>query len=120
MLNGNVWRIPEQPADLEQLQKDRFHRAIQDKLIKLIKYKFKGFITVLVLEDIAGVKYQQLRKGLTFFKKVLMYLLVDYIVVLASNDGRMIVGNVWKENRTWHSFIPYDRRFELHSSPRDS
>jgi len=113
-LNGNVGRMPEQPTDLKTLQKDRFDIAIQHALKKLRKYKIKRkrFTTVLLLEDIAGVKYEQVRKQLTFFERVLIYLFVNYIVVLASHDDRMIVGNVWKENYTWHSFIPYDRRFD--------
>lgn len=118
-LDGNVGRMPQQPSDLIALQKDRFDIAIQHAIKKLWKYKFKleRFTTVLLLEDIAGFKYEQVRKQLTFFEKGLIYLFVNYIVVLASNDGRMIVGNVWKENYRWYSFIPYNRRFEDFHNP---
>ena len=68
-LNGNVRSMPEQPTDLTTLQKDGFDIAIQHALKKLRKYKLKRkrFTTVLLLEDIAGVKYEQVRKQLTFF-----------------------------------------------------
>ena len=112
-LNGNVKSMPEQPTDLTTLQKDGFDIAIQHALKKLLKYKLKRkrFTTVLLLEDIAGVKYEQVRKQLTFFERILIYFFINYIVVLASNDDRMITGTVWKENYTWYSFIPGDRRF---------
>jgi hypothetical protein len=116
-LNGKLGRMPEQPTDLKTLQKDRFDIAIQHALKKFWKYKLKRVTTVLLLEDIAGFKYEQVRKQLTFFEKVWIYLFVNYIVVLASNNDKMIGGNVWKENYTWYSFIPCDRRFDLHSPP---
>ena len=111
-INGNVWSLPELPSDLKTLQEDRFHKAIKHALKKLRRYKCKGFTTVMLLEDIAGVKYKQLRKELPFSKKVQIYTFIDYIVVLGSNNDRMITGNVWKENCRWYSFIPYDRRFD--------
>ena len=116
-LNGNVWSMPELPPDLKRLQKDRFYKAIQHALKKLKKYKREGSTTVILLEDIAGVNYQYLTKELPFSEKDRIDRFIDYIVVLASNQGRMIVGDVWKENLTWHSLIPYDRRFDLHSPP---
>ena len=116
-LNGNVWSMPELPPDLKTLQRDRFHKAIQHALKKLRKYKREGSTTVILLEDIAGVNYQYLTKELPFSEKDQIDRFIDYIVVLMSHQDRMIVGNVWKENLTWHSFIPYDRRFDLRSPP---
>jgi hypothetical protein len=117
-LNGNVWSMPELPVDHETLQKDSFHKAINHGLKKLREYKLNGFTTVILLEDIAGVKYGQLIKELRSFDKDQIDRFVDYIVVLVSNNDRMIVGNVWKENDRWYSIIPHDRRFyDLHNPP---
>lgn len=117
-LNGKVGRMPEAPADLETLQKEAFDIAVRHGLKKLWRYKlkpFRRFTTILILEDIAGFKYEQVRTRLTFFEKAKIFLLIDYIVVLASHDDQMIVGNLWKENRRWYSFIPANRRFNLRS-----
>lgn len=116
-LNGTVGRIPEEPEDLKTLQKDRFHKAIQHTLKKLTRYKSKGFTTVMLLEDIAGVNHQYLIKELTSLEKDQIDRFIDYIIALVSYGDKMIVGNVWKENFTWHSFIPCDRRFDLRSPP---
>ena len=115
LLNGNVGSMPGQPS--ESLQKDRFHEAIQHALKKLRRYKCAGFSTVMLLEDIAGVRHQYLTKELPSLEKDQIDRFIDYIVVIESNQGRMIVGYVWKEHFAWHSFIPYHRRFDLRSPP---
>jgi len=114
-LNGNVWRMPQQPQNEEILQTQRFNRAIRDKLPKLSKYKAQGFKTALLLEDIAGIPLGSTHKGhgITLKERRTVRATIDYIVVFTSNKGRMIVGNVLKEKAVWHSSIPYDRRFSF-------
>ena len=116
-LNGNVWSMPELPADQETLQRDSFHKAIKHGLKKLREYKLKGVTTVVLLEDIAGVKYGQLIGELQPADKDQIDRFIDYIVVLASNNDRMIFGTVWKDIDRWYSFIPADRRFYNFHSP---
>jgi hypothetical protein len=117
-LNGTVGRMPECPADVTTLQKAEFDRAIRHGLDKLRKYKCnpsQSFETVLLLEDVAGLQHQRITKGLTSSEKAQIGEYIDYIVVLQSNEDQMIVGNVWKENKTWYGFIPANRRFNLRS-----
>ncbi len=118
-LNGNVWRMPEQPENGEILQTQRFNRAIRAKLPKLSKYKAEGFKTALLLEDIAGIPLGSTYKGhgMTLKERRAVRARIDYIVVFESNNGRMIVGNVLKEKAVWHSFIPPDRRFSFRYMP---
>lgn len=115
-MNGRVGRMPECPTDVTTLQKEAFDKAIQHGLDKLPKYKrdpSESFKTVLLLEDVAGLQHERIMKGLTSSEKAQIDESIDYIVVLASLDDQMIVGYVWKENETWHSFIPANRRFKL-------
>ena len=110
--------MPECPADVTTLQKAEFDRAIRHGLDKLRKYKCnpsQSFETVLLLEDVAGLQHQRITKGLTSSEKAQIGEYIDYIVVLQSNEDQMIVGNVWKENKTWYGFIPANRRFNLRS-----
>jgi hypothetical protein len=114
-LNGNVIRIQESPKDAEKLRKLRFQRGISDKLWKLLKYKLKRCRTVLILEDISGTAIKYAKKGseLTWLPRVLILLFVNIIIVMYSNRGKMIVGNIWKENFKWYSTIPQEKRFSL-------
>ncbi len=118
-LNGNVWRAPQQPENHEILQAQRLNRAIADKLPKLRQYKKRGFKTALLLEDIAAIPstITQRGHGMSSDERNGARSAVDYIVVLASNKGRMIVGNMWKEESVWHSSIPSDRRFSFRQMP---
>jgi hypothetical protein len=112
--NGTVGRMPECPADVTTFQKVAFDTAIRHGLDKLRKYKCnpsESFETVLLLEDVFGLQHQRITKGLTSSEKAQIGEYIDYIVVLQSNEDQMIVGNVWKENKTWHGFIPANRRF---------
>ncbi len=111
-LNGNVWRIPQQPENQKTLQSDRLGRAVKDKLPKLKKYKERGFKTALLLEDVAGTLYGSTLRGYESLEEV------DYIVVFVSNEERMIVGNVLKEKSVWYSFVPGNRRFEFPIEPQ--
>jgi hypothetical protein len=112
-LNGNVWRIPEEPENQKALQSERLGRAVRDKLPKLMKYKEQGFKTALLLEDVAGTLRGSTLSG---YENSLEE--VDYIVVFVSNEERMIIGNVWKERSVWHSFLPGNRRFSFYEVPR--
>lgn len=114
-MNGNVIRIAEQPTEAEKLMRERFRRAIKEKLPKLIKYKRKGITTALLLEDIGGnfLDPQRRRKDLKTSQRFLIFRFVDYVIILLSNNQRMVVGNVWKEKRRWYSTIPRARRFGL-------
>ena len=118
-LNGNVWRAPQQPENQEILQTQRLNRAIEDKLTKLRDYKKRGYKTSLLLEAIAAIPstITERGRGWSSEERSSVRDSVDYIIVFASNEGRMIVGNVWKEKSVWHSSIPDDRRFSLRQMP---
>jgi len=112
-LNGNVWRISEEPENQKALQCERLGRAVRDKLPKLTKYKEKpGFKTALLLEDVAGTL-----RGNTLRDCEISLEEVDYIVVFVSNENRMIIGNVWKEESIWYSCVPGNRRFSFYEVP---
>ncbi len=115
-MNGNVGRMPTEPKGVEGLKRERFRRAIKEKLPKIIKYKFKRMTTSLLLEDISGIflAAQKRRRDLTTIQRVLIYLFVDYVIVFMSNNQRMVVGNVWKEKWHWYSTIPVHRKFTLY------
>ncbi len=114
-MNGNVGRIPEQPMEAEKLKRERFRRAIKEKLPRLCKYKLKGFTTSLLLEDISGIflDAQRRRRDLTIVQRFKIRLFVDYIIVFISNKDKMVVGNVWKEKKHWYQIIPSNRKFRF-------
>ena len=118
-LNGNVWRAPQQPENQGILQTQRLTRAIGHKIDALINYKKRGFKTALLIEDIAAIPSTITQRSHGVPSKMIDKLRhsVDYIVVFASNKDRMIAGTVWKEKEAWHSFIPYDRRFNFQQIP---
>jgi hypothetical protein len=110
-LNGRVWGILEEPENQKHLQDKRLRRAVEDKLPKLTKYKGQpGFKTALLLEDVAGTL------GGSTLSRCKGLEEVDYIVVFVSNEDQMIVGNVWKEDSVWYSFVPCNRRFSFHAN----
>jgi len=114
-MNGNVFRIPKAPENGKALQRHRLTRSLNEKLPKLCKYKLKGFSTALLLEDISGglsgIGFHG--KSVRLLHRLVIRVFVDYVVVFASNDGRMVVGNVWKEKRLWHKNVPYPRRYHF-------
>ena len=114
-LNGNVWGMPEEPESQKTLQSERLVRAVRDKLPKLMKYKSPGFKTALLLEDVTGTLRGNTLSKLRDCEISLEE--VDYIVVLVSNESRMIIGNVWKEGSVWHSSVPSNRRFGFRPMP---
>ncbi|MHC4208052.1 MAG: hypothetical protein ACYSTT_25635 [Planctomycetota bacterium] len=54
-INGTIRMMPSRPGDSEKERRERLHRAIEEKLPKLIKYKDKGVATALLLEDVSAV-----------------------------------------------------------------
>jgi len=111
-LNGNVWSMPEEAENQKALQRKRLERAVEDKLPKLTKYKKPVFKTALLLEDVAGTLSGSTLRGCEISLEE-----VDYIVVFVSNDGRMIIGNVWKDGPVWYSSVPSNRRFGFRRMP---
>jgi hypothetical protein len=114
-MNGNVHRAPERPMEAEKLKRERIRRAFKDKQPKLIKYKLKGITTSLLLESISGVFLG--RQGLWGYLSItqrLKLLFVDYVIILSSNQNKMIVGKVWKEKWRLYSTIPDDRVFSIY------
>lgn len=113
-LNGTVGMISARPEKAEKERQDRFRRAIEEKLPKLITYKEKGFATALLLEDVSfshsnpGDNLEDLipnQYHSEFQSKI------DYVVIFVSQKKKMIVGLVWKEESQLHSEIPDNRRF---------
>jgi hypothetical protein len=80
---------------------------------KFQRYKLIGYETVLLLEDISGAFHTSALQGneIAATRRRLVNALVDYIVVFASHDDRMIVGKIWKEKQFWYAQIPYSKRF---------
>lgn len=115
--NGTIGMISLRPDDAERERHDRFRRAIEDKLPKLIKYKEKGYVTVLLLEDIS-LSYLNPGgnlKGLIpdqyhseFLSKI------DYVIIFFSREDKMFRGHIWKEESKTYSEIPYNRMFKFH------
>lgn len=114
-INGNVYHIQLTPRAVEPLKTIRLSRALVDKLPKLIRYKFRFCRTALLLEDISGSigSIGSHSKSLSNWHRFLIRLFIDYIVVFASYNDKMIVGNVWKERPSWYALVPYHRRFHF-------
>ena len=115
LLFASAWRTT-RPREADKERRDRFRRAIEEKLPKLIKYKKKGYATALLLEDVSFShalpkdNWKDLipdRYHLEFQSDI------DYVVIFVSNEKKMIVGNVWKEGPQIYSEIPGNRRFSL-------
>jgi hypothetical protein len=116
--NGRVGRIPEAPADITRFQKEAFDHALQHGLDKFSKYKCnssENFKTILLLEDVTGLRHERIAEELASSERDRIDESVDYIIVLQSLENQMIVGYVWKENQTWHRFIPGNRRFTFNT-----
>lgn len=112
--NGTIGRIPGRPNNKESLAEKSLWFAIEHGLGKFSKYKDDGFETLLCLQDISGevhpsmlIKIENDRA-----RKALITGLVDYLIVFASVDDRMVVGNVWKEHDLHYDPSPFTRRFQ--------
>ena len=112
--NGTVAMMSLRPEDAEKESRDRFRRAIEEKLPKLITYKEKGFTTALLLEDVSfshsnlGDNLKDLipHQYLSEFQSK-----IDYVVILVSQKEKMFLGRVWKKDSQLYSEIPENRRF---------
>ena len=115
-LNGKIGRMPTRPQEAEKEKHDRFRRAIEEKLPKLIKYKEKGYSTALLLEDVSfshsnpGDNLKDLIPNQYHSE---FQLKIDYVVIFVSNEKKMIVGNVWKEESQLYAEIPDNRKFSF-------
>ncbi len=115
-LNGKIGRMSTRPKEAEKERRDRFRRAMEEKLPKLIKYKEKGYATAFLLEDISfshinsGDNLKELIPNQYYSE---FQSKIDYVVIFVSNEKKMIVGNVWKEESQLYSEIPDDRRFSF-------
>jgi len=115
-LNGKIGRMPTRPKDAEKERRDRFRRAVKEKLPKLIKYKEKGFATALLLEDVSfshALPKDDWKDLIPNQYHSEFQLKIDYVVIFVSNEKKMIVGNVWKEGSHIYTEIPDNRRFSL-------
>ena len=115
-LNGKLGRMPTRPKNADKEKQDRFRRAIEEKLPKLIKYKEKGFATALLLEDVSfshSNPGDNLKGLIPNQYHSEFQLKIDYVVIFVSNEKRMIVGNVWKEESQLYEEIPDNRRFSF-------
>jgi len=117
--NGKIGRMPTRPKEEDKERQRRFRRAIEEKLPKLLKYKEKEeerYLTALLLEDVSfshsnpGNNLKELipEKYHSEFQ-----LKIDYVVIFVSNEKKMIVGNVWKEESQLYEDIPDNRRFSF-------
>ncbi|MDH4202837.1 MAG: hypothetical protein OEV87_08070 [Phycisphaerae bacterium] len=115
-LNGTIGRMPTRPEEANEERRDRFRRAIEKKLPKLIKYKEKGFTTALLLEDISfshALPEDNWKDLIPNQYHSEFQLKIDYVIIFVSNKKKMIVGNVWKEESQIYEEIPDNRRFSL-------
>lgn len=115
-LNGKIGRMPTRPREADKEKQDRFQRAIEEKLPKLIKYKEKEekYETALLLEDVSGIHYHLGNRWSELIPnqyQLEFQLKIDYVVIFISNKEKMIVGGVWKEKKQLYLEIPDNRRF---------
>jgi len=112
---GMLYRAPTLPTkDFELKHRKRIARLLNDKLYKLIRYKLKGCITILTIEDISGRHMQGIKKDdVCLIHKLMILFFVNIGIVLVSNNKKMIVGNVWKDTNKWYQNIPMRNRFSL-------
>lgn len=118
-LNGTIGFMATRPKEEDKERQIRFRRAIEEKLPKLLKYKEKEgekYFTALLLEDVSfshsnpGNNLKELipdQYHSEFQSKI------DYVVIFVSNEKKMIVGNVWKEESQLYEDIPDNRRFSF-------
>lgn len=108
-VNGTIFRIPVAPKNENNLTVKSLQLAISHGIAKLAKYKELGHKTILVLENISGIVHPSML--ITLEKAMKISNTIDYIIEFVSNRNRMIVSNIWKENETLYSKVPYSRRF---------
>jgi hypothetical protein len=115
-LDIKVGMMPTRPKEIEKERQDRFRRAIEEKLPKLIKYKEKKYTTALLLEDVSfshALPKDDWKDLIPNQYHSEFQLKIDYVVIFVSNKKKMIVGNVWKEGSQIYAEIPDNRKFSL-------
>jgi len=115
-LNGTIGRVSTRPKETDKERRDRFRRAIKEKLPKLIKYKEKGFDTAFLLEDVSfshALPKDDWKDLIHSQYHSEFQLKIDYVVILFSDEDKMIRGNVLKEGSQIYAEIPDNRRFNL-------
>ncbi|MHC4122704.1 MAG: hypothetical protein ACYSSI_03950 [Planctomycetota bacterium] len=115
-LNGTVRMVSKRPEEAEKERQGRFRRAVEEKLPKLIKYKKKGYTTALLLEDVSfshALPKDNWKDLIPNQYHSEFQLKIDYVVIFVSNEKKMIVGNVWKEESQLYKEILDNRRFSL-------
>ncbi len=112
---GNLHRAPTIPEhDIDKLARKRIKRLVNEKVVKLIKYKLLGYKTIFVIEDISGRHMFGIKENKIGLKqRILIRLFIDMGIVMVSNKKRMIVGNIWKSGSKWYNEIPYKNRYKL-------
>jgi len=110
-INGTIRMIPSRPGDAKKERRERLHRAIKEKLPKLIKYKEKGLATALLLEDVSAVYINPKEDMIPRQYSSEFRTKIDYVVILVSQKEKMFLGRVWKEKSQLYSEIPENRTF---------
>ena len=115
---GMLHRAPTIPKENIELQiQKRIKRLLRTKISKLIKYKIRGYKTILAIEDISGMYMGGIRRDmLSWIEKIYVQLFVDTGIVFASYNEKMIVGNIWKDKTKWYQEIPMVNRLEIDRS----
>ena len=113
--NGKVYRAQTSPSvNLEIKTTERVRVFFEKKLPKLIRYRLKGYSTLLVIEDISGRFMTQIdRKMIGLWNWLRCFLFVDYIIIFVSINNQMVVANLWKKKYHWPKFTPMERRFSM-------
>jgi hypothetical protein len=115
--NGKVFMMATRPEEAEKERRNRFHRSIEEKLPKLIKYKEKeeAFDTSLLLEDVSWSYCSSRYPWIDLIPNEYhsKFQLIDYVVAFISVEDKMSMGFVWKEKSQLYSTIPDNRRFVL-------
>lgn len=117
-MNGKIGRGSTSPDNKKEERKKRFHRAIEEKIAKLIKYKEKQkYATALLLEDVSGVHVEltdHWRDLIPEKWRLDFQLKIDYVAIFVSVEKEMIIGNIWKEKAQLYAEVPSNRRFNFH------
>jgi len=113
-INGTLHGIPCRLKNQKDFACQSLWLSISHGLGKFSKYKRLLYDTVLALEDISGEVNTSMLLEIERAdeKQTLIGNLIDYIIVFASHENRMIVANVWKEKHSRYSPVPFNRRFE--------
>ena len=110
-INVTMRMMSSRPGDPKKDRRERFHRAIKEKLPKLISYKEQGFETALLLEDVSAVYINPEENMIPRQYSTEFRLKTDYVIILVSQEEKIFLGCVWKEKSQLYSEIPENRTF---------